>query len=74
MQYRMGGRLKRADMAKVVLINTAKPDDPVATAYKWIRDAALSEDLPSGMAIAILEMVKAEIIRDQQAQIDMEVE
>lgn len=44
--------------------------DPIAEAYTRIRDAAMVEGCPRGQLVAILELVKAEIVRDMQADID----
>jgi len=45
--------------------------DPVADIYKRIRDAAFySDNVPCGLRIAVLEMVKAELVALLQAEID----
>lgn len=48
--------------------------DPVVEAYKAIRDITVCSDtLPAGMAVGVLELVKAELLRDMQAAIDARV-
>lgn len=47
------------------------PDDPTAELYRKIRDAALYEDgVPMVLRIAVLELVKTEMLLNLQAEID----
>lgn len=45
--------------------------DPMAAAYKKVRDATFcNEDLSNAEKLGVLEQVKYEILRDTQRQID----
>jgi len=64
----MGGRPK---VKLVALADYRSSEDPVALLYRKIRDAALyTDEVPCGLRVAALEMIKAELITIMQSQID----
>lgn len=56
---------------RVLEMSKHRDSDPTAEIYRKVRDAALfTSDVPAAMRIAVLELVKAEIVRNLQAEID----
>lgn len=52
-------------------VTQLEPVDPVAQMYRRVRDAIVCDaEVATGIRIGILELVKAELVRDMQAQID----
>ncbi len=61
-------------MSMLTLIRPEEDPDPMATMYRVVRDATLCKEagVSNAQKIAILELVKAEIVRNVQAEIDAE--
>ena len=60
-------------MTKITLIRPEPDPDPMGTMYRVVRDATVcGESCSNAQKIAILELVKAEIVRYVQAEIDAE--
>ena len=58
-------------MGKVTLIKPEKDPDPVATAYRVVRDATLLQsELTNAEKVAVLELVKFELLRNLQSNLD----
>lgn len=64
------GRKMGSPALKVLLFQKSEAD-PVADLYRKIRDAALfTENVPMGLRVAALELVKNELLRTMQSEID----
>jgi hypothetical protein len=62
---------KMATRLKVLEMNKYRDTDPTAEIYRKVRDAAFyTGDVPAATRIAVLELVKAELVRNLQSQID----
>lgn len=61
-------------MSTVTVIHGTPDPDPMATMYRKVRDATYcNEDgVSNADKVAVLELVKSEIIRNMQARIDEE--
>lgn len=59
------------ELAIIKLLDRKPPTDPLASFYATIRDAArLTENITLAERITVLEVVKAELVRDFQTKID----